>query len=178
MADKPCIFCGGACGRVCRGLGFKKSQAKEPEASGHNRLEAPKGTSHRGSSRLSAGRTAQDAAPSSDGGRVAIQELVSQRGNVPDNKQALTRNRGTSNSASKRPKSSEVGKPAPRMSTPSAVRGETIGAKAMPSPETSGASDSHPKRGPGRPKIEGPRPWQVEGISRSTWNRRRKAEQT
>lgn len=49
--------------------------AKEPEASGHNRLDGPQGTSHRGSSRLSAGRTAQDAAPSSDGGRVAIQAV-------------------------------------------------------------------------------------------------------
>ena len=47
--------------------------AKEPEASGHNRLGGPQGTSHRGSSRLRAGRTAQDAAPSSDVGRVAIQ---------------------------------------------------------------------------------------------------------
>ena len=46
--------------------------AKEPEASGHNRLDGPEGTSHRGSSRLRAGRTAQDAAPSSDVGRVAI----------------------------------------------------------------------------------------------------------
>ncbi len=43
-------------------------------------------------------------------------------------------------------KSSEVGKPAPRMSTPSAVRGKTIGANDMPSPETSGASESKPKK--------------------------------
>jgi hypothetical protein len=29
------------------------------------------------------------------------------------------------------------------------------------------------KRGRGRPKITGPRPWQTEGISRRTWYRRR-----
>ncbi len=47
--------------------------AKEPEASGHNRRDEASSPRHRGSSRLRAGRTAQDAAPSSDGGRVAIQ---------------------------------------------------------------------------------------------------------
>jgi hypothetical protein len=31
------------------------------------------------------------------------------------------------------------------------------------------------KRKPGRPKIEGVRPWQKLGISRRTWERRRKA---
>jgi hypothetical protein len=58
--------------------------AKEPEASGHNRLDGPQGTSHRGSSRLSAGRTAQDAAESSDGGRVAIQAAKRGRPKLPD----------------------------------------------------------------------------------------------
>lgn len=30
------------------------------------------------------------------------------------------------------------------------------------------------KRGRGRPKIEGPRPWDVEGISKRTWHRQQK----
>ena len=29
MSDtKPCMFCGGACGRVCKGLGFKSSDGR------------------------------------------------------------------------------------------------------------------------------------------------------
>jgi hypothetical protein len=33
------------------------------------------------------------------------------------------------------------------------------------------------KRGRGRPKVEGQRPWQAEGISRASWYRRRLSEQ-
>jgi hypothetical protein len=32
------------------------------------------------------------------------------------------------------------------------------------------------KRGRGRPKVEGQRPWQAEGISRASWYRRRLAQ--
>lgn len=56
-------------------------------------------------------------------------------------------------------KSSEVGKPAPRMSTPSAARGKPIGANDMPSPETSGASESNSAIGrpaKSRDRVEGP----------------------
>lgn len=33
------------------------------------------------------------------------------------------------------------------------------------------------KRGRGRPKVEGPRPWHIAGISKRTYYRRRLAEQ-
>lgn len=48
--------------------------AKEPEASGHNRPEGPKGAGHRGSSRLRAGRTAQDSPQPSKAAAVAIRK--------------------------------------------------------------------------------------------------------
>lgn len=119
----------GARAKPVRSTGaLKKSQAKEPEASGHNRLDGPSGTSHRGSSRLSAGRTAQDAAPSSDGGRVTIQakSLSEKVGGVagacsafvmrrePDgNRERTSGDRGERIpqpvSADKRPKSSDGG---------------------------------------------------------------------
>lgn len=46
--------------------------AKEPEASGHNRREGPQGALPHGSSRVSAGRTAQDVPQPSPAGAVAI----------------------------------------------------------------------------------------------------------
>lgn len=79
--------------------------AKEPEASGHNREDGPSRPSHRGSSRLGAGRTAQDS-----------------------------------------------------------PRSETAGAVAIP------------KRG--RPKIDGPRPWEAAGVSRRSWYRRKAEERS
>jgi hypothetical protein len=55
MADKPCIFCGGACGRVCRGLGFKSSKnetdnrsaGRKPDKS-PSRIAAPVDARHSG----------------------------------------------------------------------------------------------------------------------------------
>jgi hypothetical protein len=29
------------------------------------------------------------------------------------------------------------------------------------------------ERGPGRPKIDGPRPWEIEGVSKRSWYRKR-----
>ena len=49
--------------------------AKEPEASGHNRsVMNPQGPDHRGSSRVSAGRTVQDSPQPSPAGAVAIRK--------------------------------------------------------------------------------------------------------
>lgn len=54
-------------------------------------------------------------------------------------------------------------------------------ASSAPNPSSRGSrppasvpSVSAAKRGPGRPKIEGDRPWEVEGVSRRTWYRRQK----
>ena len=55
-------------------------------------------------------------------------------------------------------------------------------ASSAPNPSSRGSrppasvpSVSAAKRGPGRPKIEGDRPWEVEGVSRRTWYRRQKS---
>ena len=47
--------------------------------------------------------------------------------------------------------------------------GETAGVKPSAAPSTG------KKRPRGRPKVEGLRPWEFEGVSRRTWERRRKA---
>lgn len=57
----------------------------------------------------------------------------------------------------------------------------TAGAdKARTSPEGrrryNGLPPSETKRGRGRPKVEGPRPWEVAGVSRATWHRRQKEQ--
>lgn len=70
--EVKCTFCGGDCGRVCRGLGFKQSRAKETKGKTVKSDDVPK--TGRVSSRLHSGRTEENAAPSSDAGRVAIQD--------------------------------------------------------------------------------------------------------
>lgn len=52
----------------------------------------------------------------------------------------------------------------------------TIGDKGVPRFLERAPSVTGQRRGRGRPKIEGLRPWDIEGISRATWNRRRKEE--
>lgn len=105
-------------------------RAKEPEASGYNRPDGPKGAGHRGSSRLRAGRTAQDAAPSSDAGRVAIQ-------------------------ASNRPKSSDGRASAQgRKLVPDPSIGKTRDSQENGAGVAPGPSEAKPKTG--RPKITDP----------------------
>jgi hypothetical protein len=117
--------------------------AKEPKASGHNRrADDPQGPRHRGSSRLSAGRTAQDRAESPKAGAVANSNR-GQRGMI-------------SPEAARKPQGRQRG------STPSRLA-------SLPSgPETGSAARI--KRG--RPKITAPRPWELEGMSRRSWYRR------
>src|ERR1700688_1556884 len=94
MDQKSCQFCGGACGRVCRGLGFKSSKNEADNRSAARKADkspprtaAPEDARLRDRSGANPSKAAQAAVTTSD--------LASQRGNVPDNKHALTRNRET-----------------------------------------------------------------------------------
>ncbi len=63
------------------------------------------------------------------------------------------------------------------------IGSNVLGRKAAngerPSAESSGPTNSKAqaiiKRGRGRPKIEGPREWDLAGVSKSTWHRQRRA---
>jgi hypothetical protein len=59
-------------------------------------------------------------------------------------------------------------------SRPSARR--TAQDRPVPSPKA-GAVALPKKRTRGRPKVQGPRPWEAAGVSRRTWYRQRKKEQ-
>lgn len=125
------------------------------------------GRGEKGSSRLRAGRTAQDAALTPGEGRVAIQagkRPKSSDGGVEGH--ALHGERATA--ATRRPKSVRLAQPGGIIAT---------GAGIKPGP-----SEANSKRG-GRPlakdadkALERTRPWEAEGISRRTWYRRKAEE--
>lgn len=77
MGYLTCPNCGASVatfrGHSC--MASRNPVAKEPEASGHNRsVMNPSGPDHRGSSRVGAGRTAQDSPRLETAGAVAIQK--------------------------------------------------------------------------------------------------------
>lgn len=149
-----CIFCGGACGRVCRGLGFKNSdpsdeaKAREVKAKG-GRQERPKGSPEL---------------------ETALAILLP--ANHPSKNRAGV--------GSERTKIRKTGGSArSEHATKGAGKSQALEA-ATPNPAVVASSPPESIRKRGRPlakdaakALEQTRPWEAVGMSRRTWYRRK-----
>lgn len=169
-----CIFCGGACGRVCRGLGFKSDLV----------LDAEPATKPR-ASRKDAGRTAGSIpATGANSAGDRLTNSAAARGDDVRETAGLIVGKPPQAEANQAP----VGPTSSDGSPDSRIRGSaprmSIGEQS-PRAEMSSGNQSTPsdpiKRG--RPltkdaanSFERTKPWLAAGMSRSTWYNRRKAK--
>lgn len=137
-----CIFCGGACGRVCRGLGFKSSdRSDEAKAREPARTVGAEQKQHTTEMAVQTGMGSERTKIRKTGGGVRSEHATKGAGKS----QALE--------------------------------------AATPNPAVVASSPPEPIRKRGRPlakdaakALEQTRPWEVEGMSRRTWYRRKKTK--